>query len=56
MEKTLEWLREVQGKVDPDKEGLILNVAGPRESKAIGIQESTKVFITRLIEAVRSIK
>ncbi len=53
LEKTLEWLKEVQAKVDPDKEGLILNVAGPRESKAIGIQASTKAFITRLIEAVR---
>ncbi|MCR5413621.1 MAG: putative molybdenum carrier protein [Kiritimatiellae bacterium] len=53
LDRTMEWLKEVQGKVDAEKEGLILNVAGPRESKAKGIQESTKAFITRLVEAVR---
>ena len=30
--------------------GIVLNVAGPRESKAPGIQEKTKAFIKRLIE------
>ena len=31
---------------------LVLNVAGPRESKAKGIQEATQKFISRLIESV----
>ena len=33
-------------------ESIILNVAGPRESKAKGIQEATRKFISRLIESV----
>ena len=31
--------------------GVVLNVAGPRESKASGIQESTRNFVAKIIEA-----
>lgn len=44
----VEWLKSL-GMAD-----VVLNVAGPRESKAHGIQASTKAFVTRLIEAVRA--
>lgn len=33
---------------------LVLNVAGPRESKATGIQEATHKFVIRLIETVKN--
>ena len=42
--KVMAWLRGL------GKEDIILNVAGPRESKAKGIQESAKKFVARLIE------
>ncbi len=44
---TIEWLKRL------GKEEIVLNVAGPRESKAQGIQLSTKAFVRRLIEEVR---
>ena len=47
VEKVVDWLQGL------GKEGIVLNVAGPRESKSRGIQESAKAFISRLIEAVR---
>ena len=37
----------------PTDRGIVLNVAGPRESKCPGIQAKTKAFIKRLIEASR---
>ena len=45
--KVIDWLNTL---AIPD---LVLNVAGPRESKAKGIQEATRKFIGRLIETVR---
>lgn len=47
--KTVGWLRGL------GKEDIVLNVAGPRESKSRGIQESTRTFICRLIEAIRQL-
>ena len=47
--KTVEWLKSL------GKDGIVLNVAGPRESKAKGIQAKTKDFITRLIEEIRKL-
>ena len=45
--KVIDWL---SGLAIPD---LVLNVAGPRESKAKGIQEATQKFISRLIGTLR---
>ena len=47
--KAVNWLKGL------GKEDIVLNVAGPRESKAKGIQESTRSFVCRLIEAVRQL-
>ena len=44
--RAVDWLKSL------GKEGIVLNVAGPRESKAKGIQEKTRVFVTRLLEAI----
>ena len=41
----LKWLRQFLGM----SSALVLNVAGPRESKAPGIQERTKVFLEALL-------
>ena len=46
--KVVDWLN---GLAIPD---LVLNVAGPRESKANGIQESTRKFVARLIETAKN--
>lgn len=49
----LEWLNGVKAKIfarTGEDRGVVLNVAGPRESKCPGIQASTRRFITRLIE------
>ena len=48
--KVIDWLT---GLAIPD---LVLNVAGPRESKAKGIQEATKRFVSRLIEKAREVE
>ena len=45
--KALEWLRSL------GMDNIVLNVAGPRESKAKGIQAKTKDFVSRLIEECR---
>ena len=45
--KVVAWLNGL-GKTD-----IVLNVAGPRESKAVDIQEATKTFVTRLIEKLK---
>lgn len=45
--KVLDWLHSL------GKEDILLNIDGPRESRAKGIQESTKKFVVRLIDAVR---
>ena len=37
------------------KEGIVLNIAGSRESKSRGVQESTRLFICPLIEAVQQL-
>ncbi len=41
----LKWLRQFLGM----SSALVLNVAGPRESKAPGIQASAKVFLEELL-------
>ena len=43
--KVAEWLREI----DPE----VLNVAGPRESKFRGIQETTAAFVGRVLSRLR---
>ena len=48
--KTVDWLKGL------GMDNIVLNVAGPRESKAPGIQEAARAFISRLIEAVRQVK
>jgi len=50
VQRVVEWLRGL------NKENIVLNVAGPRESKATGIQEKTRTFITRLIEEVKKLE
>lgn len=45
LSKVVEWLREI----DPE----ILNVAGPRESKFRGIQETTSTFVGRVLSRLR---
>ncbi len=49
LQRVVEWLKGLGA------EDIVLNVAGSRESKARGIQEKTRVFVTRLIEAVRNL-
>lgn len=43
--KALEWLRSL------NKRDIVMNVAGPRESKSPGIQAKTKAFIMKILEA-----
>lgn len=43
--EALKWLRQFLGKVSP----FVLNVAGPRESKAPGIQAKTKAFLSEVL-------
>ncbi len=50
--KVIAWLRKLSA--DLKREDLVLNVAGPRESKAKGIEATTKDFVSRLIAEVRS--
>ena len=53
--RALDWLRALRAEqVAALGEGrpFLLNVAGPRESKAPGIQAATRAFVTRLLEAV----
>ena len=47
LDRVLDWLRSL------DCDNIVLNVAGPRESKSPGIQAKTRAFVSRLIEAVR---
>lgn len=49
VQAALDWLRSL------GMENIVLNVAGPRESKAPGIQAKTKAFIAKLIEAIREV-
>ena len=49
--QTKMWLANVAAGLG--KEGLVLNVAGPRESKCKGIEMATFGFIQELIAAVR---
>ena len=51
IEKVVCWLKGVASNLGHDV--LMLNVAGPRESKARGIQETAKVFVSRLIKRVK---
>lgn len=50
--KFREWFgtMRVSGRLPADR-GIVLNVAGPRESKCPGIQAKTKAFVKRLLEA-----
>ena len=47
--KVVEWLEKLAAE---NGSGIVLNVAGPRESKSPGIQESTRRFITQLLTRV----
>ena len=47
--KVVDWLKSL------GRDGLILNVAGPRESKAPGIQAKTRNFICKLIDEVKKL-
>ena len=49
VEKVVEWLEKLAA---ANGCGIVLNVAGPRESKAPGIQESTRRFITQLLTRI----
>lgn len=51
---TIEWLLDVSR--DLGKTDIVLNVAGPRESKAKGIQESARDFVGRLIAETRNLQ
>jgi len=51
LDKVRQWLRKVAD--DLGKDSLVLNVAGPRESKCEGIQKATYAFVKRLIAAER---
>lgn len=51
VEGVMAWLRKVADGLK--HEDLVLNVAGPRESKCPGIQESTRTFVVRLIERLK---
>ena len=44
-EDALAWLRQFTGMTS----ALVLNVAGPRESKSPGIQEKTKAFLSEVL-------
>ena len=44
--QVLEWLKSL------GTEEIVLNVAGPRESKSPGIQAKTQIFVSRLIESM----
>ncbi len=55
LRRALEWLRMVRSELTAahgERCPFVLNVAGPRESKAPGIQAATRSFVKRLIEAV----
>ena len=47
LDRVLDWLRSL------GRDNLVLNVAGPRESKSPGIQAKTDAFVSRLIDAIR---
>jgi hypothetical protein len=49
VEKVVEWLEKLAA---ANGCGIVLNVAGPRESKNPGIQESTRRFITQLLTRI----
>jgi len=52
--KARAWLEKVAA--DLGKESLVVNVAGPRESKFRGIQQSTRAFVKKLIPSCSSVK
>ena len=47
LDRVLDWLRSL------GRDNLVLNVAGPRESKSPGIQAKADAFVSRLIDAIR---
>ena len=49
LDRVLDWLSEIKTRLGKD-DGIVLNVAGPRESKAAGIQAATKEFVKRILE------
>ena len=51
---TLCWLKRTKEELGLE-EGLVLNVAGPRESKRPGVQAITRKFITELIETAKTV-
>ena len=54
VDDTLCWLKRVKGTCGL-KDGVVLNVAGPRESKRKGVQAMTYRFITALIREDASV-
>lgn len=54
IESTLCWLKR-EKETNGFKDGLVLNVAGPRESKRKGVQELTRNYIRELIEAAQAV-
>ena len=51
---TMCWLKRMKETMGL-KDGVVLNVAGPRESKRHGVQAMTRKYVGELIEAVRSV-
>ena len=51
VEAVLAWLSHVAAQLQ--REDLVLNVAGPRESKCPGIEQATCAFVKRLIARVQ---
>lgn len=51
---TMCWLKRMKEAMGL-KDGVVLNVAGPRESKRHGVQAMTRKYVGELIEAVRSV-
>ena len=54
IESTLCWLKR-EKETNGLKDGLVLNVAGPRESKRKGVQELTRKYICELIKAAQTV-
>ena len=51
---TLCWIKRMK-EIHGFKDGVVLNVAGPRESKHKGVQALTRKYVGELIEAARSV-
>ena len=54
LNSTLRWLKHVKETYGL-RDGIVLNVAGPRESKHMGVQAIARKFISGLIQAANSV-